>query len=224
MNNNKSNNPFMGNNPMMNNLLKINRTKPMIKWIVITLFGILPFILLTFLVGPTDEINNWRNWNFVAEIDYGLMWAVGVVTIVFSLLVISLISFYTKDVKNDVIPFVGGFLFMGFGFYLFPLGKALSLLFILIAPIMFILGFAIAGFGVLIVVMRKISREMKEIQNDPNKMKEVQEAMEQFQKQNGGMFGNQKQNNSNLKKDKEEEYEDNPFVDVEPEEDEDTKK
>ncbi len=213
-NDNKNNNPFLNNGKSPFGNLGASRTKPAIKWIIIAIFGILPFVLLIFLVGPDATVaDNWRkSENFLKEIDYGMMWLLSIVVIILSALSVSLIAFFSRDVRNDVIPWTLAFLFMGAGFYVIPLGSWSSLGFIFIAPILFIVGAAIGGIGIFIVALRKVSKQMKEMNDNPEMKKQMDETMKQFQKQ-GGMFGQQPK----PPKDTEENYEDNPFVDVEEE-------
>lgn len=223
MNNNTNNNPFMGNGKMPFGNMKAAKTHPAIKWIIISIFGILPFLLLIFLVGPESKIaDNWRTGSFIATIDYGMMWLASIVVILLGALAVSLIAYFTKDVRNDVIPFTMGFLFMFAGFYVIPLGAWASLGFLLIAPILFILGAVIGAIGTFIVSLRNIQKEFAKIQQDPEAKKQVDEALEQFKKQ-GGMFGQQPPQQQPPKppvEDKEEKYEDNPFVDLEEDDEE----
>lgn len=228
MNNNKNNrNPFAqmqnGKSPF-GNMPMPQRTTPMIKWLVIGIFGILPFLLLIFLVGPDATVSG--DWRFSVDdpvifpIPYGMMWVLSIVTIIVCSILVSLVVRFTPDVNMDVIPQTVGFLFMGMGFYVIPLVGWYSLFFLFIAPVLYILGLIIGGLGILIVTFRKLAKAQK----DP----EVQKQMEEFQRQMQQQMGQQPQGpqgpkQPNQPKDEEANYQDNPFVDLEPEEDEEEK-
>ncbi len=206
----------------MQQLMLANRTEPVIKWIVISIFGILPFALLIWLVGPelgTISVSHWRTGDFVTTIPYGMMWVAGFITVILCSIAISLLSMFSKDVKTDVIPWTVGFLFMGLGFYVIPLGGWYSLFFIIIAPILFIVGLMIAAICLFFASMKKMAKEIEKMQQDPEVKKQMEEMQKQMQTGQNPFAQQPKK-----PKDKEENYKDNPFVDVEPDEDEEDKK
>lgn len=201
--------PMMGGQNPFGNLPGAQRTPKAVKWIVIILFGILPFILLAFLIGnATDFGYSWGNKSTnIVEVSYGIMWVIGIVTIIVLTLAMSLIVFFSDDVNTDVVPLTVGFLFMGMSFYIIPLPGWFTLFFIVIAPVFFLFGLILGVLGVGIITLRKLMREAK----DPEVQKQVKEMQEQMKK--GQMPGQQPK----PPKDKEENYQDNPFVDVEEE-------
>lgn len=221
MNNNNNRNPFTqmqnGKSPFGNMPIP-KKTTPMIKWLVIGIFGILPFLLLIFMVGPTEVVaDSWRNpldHSFLVTIPYGMMWILAIVTIIISSIILSIVIKFTPDVNIDVVPQTLGFLFMGLGFYVIPLASWWSLFFIFIAPILFLVGVIIGGLSVLVMTMKNIANAQK----DP----EVQKQMKDFQQQMQQQMGQQPQapKPTNKPKDEEANYEDNPFVDLDPEDEE----
>lgn len=217
-------NQFKGN-PQIQEMLMGNKTSPIIKWIVIGIFGILPFILLIWLVGPeigSISVDNWRRSDYLVTISYGMMWVAGIITVILCSIVVSFIAMLTRDVKNDVIPLTVGFLFIGLGFYVIPLAQWYSLFFILIAPILFFIGATLGTIGVFLVMIKKMSGEIQKMQQDPEVKKQMEEIEKQMQ-QGQNPFGQEQNKNNNKSKDKEENYQDNPFVDIEPEDKEDKK-
>lgn len=203
---NNKQNPMMGGQNLFGNMPMGKRTPKAIKWVIIFLCGILPFILMAFLVGTDDTV--WDNWgqklNTVYTVQYGVMWAVGIVTILIASIALSLIVVLSSEVQTDVVPMTIGFLFMGLGFYVIPFPGLWSLLFIIVAPVLFLLGVMLAVIVVGLITLKKIMKASQ----DPEVQKQVKEMQEQMKR------GNMPGQPPKPPKDKEENYQDNPFVDV----------
>ncbi len=221
---NQNNKPNMNmfNNSQMNqeDLLKQMRTQPLIKHIVALLVGFLPMIVTIFLVGVnTDEIKfgQWQNIHHTFSISYGAMWAVGFLVMFISIVLISLIIKFSKDVKIDTIPMVTSWSCMMFSLFIIPLDHGLLFLEIILIPIFAAIGFFFGMVGVMMYSIAKFSKEMQKMQEtnggqNPFEFKPGQNPFDQSK--------TKPQNKSKtIKKDEEPINEDNPFVDIKEDDD-----
>lgn len=216
-NNNSFNKP---NNPMqkMQHLMP-KETPKLLKHIVSIVCGITPMLSAIFLVGVNSIIVGGWAQDGAYKTSYGLMWGLGILLIFASIILSIIVSATSKEIGRDVIPFSVAWAFTMFGIFIIPLTGGLKFLFILILPMLWLFGIVMGGIGVITFTMIKLNKDMKQLQeDDPEVKKQMDEMMRGIQDQH--QPGKTNQNNNDDKhssEKKKKDYEDNPFVDVKPE-------
>ena len=203
-----SNNPFnQGKNSMNLEMLKQYRTKPLIKYSVSAFCGLLSFILLITLVSTTDvHFEQWSNGHATEwTVSYGILWLIGFGALAFNIILASLIVRFFSDVKIDTIPLVVSWSFAAFSFLIIPAPIWAEFLLI---PLFAIIGFIAGMVGVLFFSLYKFTKEARK---NPNNGQNPFASM--------GPNGPYNNNNPNINdpNSHEEKHEDNPFVDIEDE-------
>lgn len=213
-------------------MLKQFRTKPLIKHIVAFLTGFLPMLTAILLVSCSDEgieFGLWKNPDKLLQCPYGVMWAIAFSVLAFSIIISSLLVKFNKDVKEDVIPMVVMWSVVLFSLFIIPMPSKLWWLEIILLPIFAIIGFVSGMIGVMFYSVIKFTKELKKVQEENGGENPFGFNPENM---NANPFVqkkptiNNKKSDDNLNKDKENksdsifENKDNPFVDIE-EDDED---
>ena len=223
--NNKPNmNMFNNATPEQQEMLKQLRTVPLIKHIVALLVGFLPMLVAIFLVGVDSidiDFGQWQGITQVWEVSYGVMWVIAFSVVFFSVVVSSLLIKYNKDVKADVIPTVTAWSIMMFSLFIIPLPHKLLWLEVILVPIFALIGFIFGMIGVMFYSIIKFTKEMQKMQDvnggvnpfefNPNQPKPLNVNKPKVTKQPN-------QPKTKTSDDSIFKNEDNPFVDIEEDE------
>lgn len=183
------------------------KTNSAIKFMVVLLLGVLPLLICSLLITDPNMTDQFKQWgpsgpkNASIHIDYGFMWLIGIALYIAIFPVIYLITGLTKEVKMDVMPATSAAGLAMLNMFVIPHTSAWFL--ILSLPSFAIIGFIIGLFVMLVIIVKKINKQMNDLQKNP----EFKKMMDQFQGKQGanGAFGNNKPNND---------YKSNPFVDI----------
>ncbi len=211
-------NPF--NNPnspfnKMNNMMP-KRSHPAVRHIAALIFGFVPILVMSILLK---------------DVNVGVRWGIGILTTILATIAVSLIAWVSKDLNRDAVPLTVAWSIMMVGYWGVPLlpsdsnSNWLWILYIVILPIFFFVGFIIGGIGTFILTMRKLNTDMKRFYDEnPDVKKQNENMMKNMQNQqrmnNQSNKPNQlpkeedKKDNNKDKKDNKDDWEDNPFVNI----------
>ncbi len=205
-------------------LLSGGRTNSAFKFLIAMLLGILPLLLCSMFIVDFDMANQFKQWGSAGnttatlDLDYGLMWLMGIAIYIAIFPIIVLLTKLTKEVKMDVMPVTSASALAMLNMFVIPHSHAAFL--ILSLPAFAIIGYILGAFVMVIMMIRGMQASMAKMQNDP----EFKKMMEQMQR-GQGMPG-QPGFNPNPKpqpKVQDKDFKDNPYVDI-PEEEEDEEK
>ncbi len=204
------------------------RTNTAIKFIIVMALGVLPLALCALFITDPEMASQFKQWgqfgktNASLYMDYGFMWLLGLALYILIFPVIYLLSNLTKEVKLDVIPATSAAGLATLNMFVIPHTHAAFL--ILSLPSFAIIGYIFGSFIMIISALKKMQRDMKKMQNNPEfqeRMKKMQNDP-QFQKM---MEDFKKQQGINIPKSGEQkDIKDNPYVDIPEEEKEDEEK
>lgn len=203
-------------NPMM---IGSSKTSSAIKFSIAMLLGILPLLLCSLFIIDSSMAEQFKQWgqngatNQTIDIDYGFMWLIGLAIYIGIFPLIIFLTKITKEIKLDVIPLTSSLALVMLNMFVIPHSSAWFLM--LSIPSFFIIGYIIGSVFVVFYILSNMNKQFKTMQDDP-KVKEMLEQMQKMQGMNPNMpkdFGkkNEKQNDQN------------PFVDIPTEDEEDEK-
>lgn len=216
--NNQQNNIFKG--LQMPKPLKTNSA---IKYSVAFLLGVIPLLLTAMFIGSTgnQEFNQWGQagepGTINTYIDYGLMWLIGLAIYIASVTLISIIGSYEKIkfIHLDIIPATSGFGLAMLNLFVIP--HSAQIFMILSIPSFFLIGYII---GVFVMLFTSISKMQRDIRKSGITQEDIMKQMMNGQ-QNPFMQNNKHPDAKVTKPKNKTNYEDNPFVDVSENEDND---
>ncbi|NQX83154.1 MAG: hypothetical protein HRS50_00365 [Mycoplasmataceae bacterium] len=189
------------NNPFINiQKMKPKKTNGAIKFTFAVLLGIVPLLLCALFVTSSgnQEFNQWGATTGLEKIkiDYGLMWLLGIGIYIISLVITIIMIKIIKNIYLDIVPLVSSSGLVLLNMFVIPHSDSLFL--ILSVPSFLIIGYII---GIIIVIISSMNSIRKEIiktqENGHNPLHDLQ-----------------KQSNKPINKEKNNEYKDNPFIDV----------
>lgn len=205
---NNQNNPFMNMPKGMQPQMK--RTHGAIKLLIVFFLGIIPFILCAAFIIPNNlpagSFNQWPETfpgSFGGiDVSYGIMWLIGIAVYIVTMIVGFLLGKYVKGIELDIIPLLSAASLAMLNLFVIPHSD--SIFMILSLPSFALIGFIIGTFIMMTMGIRTFFKEMNNLQNNESSvLKDIQNSIKKQEE----------------KKDKT--YEDNPFVDVKNDEDED---
>ncbi len=197
------------------------RTNSAYKFLISLAIGILPLLLCSlFITDPemAGEFNQWGNGgpqNAILEVQYGFMWLIGLIVYISIFPIILAITKLTKEVKLDVIPSAAASGLAMLNMFVIPHSSRWFLL--LSIPSFAIIGYIIGMFVMVLIVVNSINKQMDQLQNDPN-FKQMMDQVQRMQGQNPNMM-NMPNNKNNKPANNKKDIKNNPFVDVDIEED-----
>ncbi len=222
-----NNNQFkfnMNNAAMPQQMMMQNRTNSAYKFLIVMLVGIIPLLLCAMFIVDSSMADEFKQWgqNGVThankDVSYGVMWLIGLAVYIAIFPICILLTKLSDEVKLDIIPSTSSAGLIMLNMFVIPHTSAWFLL--LSIPSFFIIGYIIGVIVIVVLTLKKINNEIVKAQNNP----EFQQMVSELQKMQGmnpggGPMPGQKPNPTPDKK-----IEDNPYVDVEDESEDEEEK
>lgn len=210
------NNPFV-NGPMGQGMPQ--RTNTGLRIAMVLLLGVLPFLIAIFTIG-TDDVT-WR-FGLPVSVSYGEMWGIGFLILFLTIIVTNLLVKLTKSIHLDVLILTWGLSVTMMMVYLIPLEGWWAMIFIIILPIVFIVGTVFGAINAMLLTIGQMKSDANRAiesmtPEQKRELEELQRRMQSGEPLDPNMFGPKQE--PKPKEPKEEQPEHNPYVDVEDEED-----
>ncbi len=218
MNNNNQFKFNLNNGQIPPQMMMQGRTNSAYKFLIVMLVGILPLLLCSLFIVDASMAQDFKQWgangvtHATIDISYGFMWLIGIAIYIATFPVCFFLVGISEEIKLDVVPGTSAAALVMLNMFVIPHSSAWFLL--LSIPSFLIIGFVIGVVVIIINTLKKINNEIVKAQNNP----EFKKMVDELQKMQGMQPGQQPNKKTNTK------VENNPFVDVEDESEEDEEK